>query len=303
MAEKIFVIIVTFNGLRWIDDCIKSIYVNDCNNIIIIDNASKDGTIEFIQKNYPSVELIKLEKNVGFGAANNIGIKIAMQKGSDFFFLLNQDAYLTRNALSDLVAEMKHTSNVGIISPLHLNGSGTAFDTNFLTVLIKGTDGAFVNDLYFNKLKRVYSVPIVNAAAWLLNKNCIEKVGYFDSIFFHYGEDNNYCQRVQYHGLDIKITTRAKILHDREDRNGGVRTEFLKDEDLRRLLVDMCNPFEDTKQAIEVFNKKTKKEILKAILKMNRTQLKKAIRRYSYINKRSNSIIANTTFNQQNRIN
>jgi GT2 family glycosyltransferase len=67
-------------------------------------------------------------------------------------------------------------------------------------------------------LPEVYEVPFVNAAGWLLSKKCLETVGGFDPVFFHYGEDDNYCQRVLFHGLKIGVTPQTFLKHDRETR-------------------------------------------------------------------------------------
>ena len=77
----------------------------------------------------------------------------------------------------------------------------------------------FISDLYFGHLKDNYYCDFVNAAAWLVKRTCIEKVGGFDTLMFtHYGEDSNFCQRAKYHGWRIAICTNASICHDREFR-------------------------------------------------------------------------------------
>ena len=87
--------------------------------------------------------------------------------------------------------------------------------------------------MYLNKTKTLYLFKYVNCAAWLVSKECIRKVGGFDPLFFHYGEDENYCQRVHYHGYKIGVSTIAKIRHDRDERNGEMRAEF-KSQNVKR---------------------------------------------------------------------
>ena len=125
---KIFVIIVTYNGLKWIDKCISS-----CNKypIIVVDNNSSDQTVKYIQDNFPHVKLIKSNKNLGFGAANNIGIKYALKNKADYVFLLNQDCYLKNDSLKKLISSHKGNKKYGILSPIHLNGSGNKLDEKF----------------------------------------------------------------------------------------------------------------------------------------------------------------------------
>jgi GT2 family glycosyltransferase len=221
--ESIYTIVVTYNGMQsnWIQKCLDSLLASSVKtNIIIIDNASIDGTINFIQKNYPQVDLVISNENIGFAKANNIGIKKAYEQGADYVFLLNQDAWVEENTLNRLYNVFKQIPDAGIVSSIHLNGEKTNLDKGFLNYVEHNNTPNFISDLYFNRLKDFYKTRFINAAAWLISRECIEKVGGFDtSIFFHYGEDNNYCQRVLYHKFKIYIATNATICHDREERN------------------------------------------------------------------------------------
>ena len=85
--KKVFVVIVTYNGVQWIRKCLQS-----CQDypVVVVDNQSTDATVEIIQNEFPKVHLIEESKNHGFGQANNIGISYALNKGADYVFLLNQ---------------------------------------------------------------------------------------------------------------------------------------------------------------------------------------------------------------------
>lgn len=207
MKKKIAVVIVTFNGEIWIrknlNSLLNSKYPID---ITIVDNASTDETIAII-KEFSSVELIKNKNNLGFGKANNIGIDWALKKGADAIFLLNQDTWIYENTISNLAEVLFENSNLGIVSPLHYAADETTFDENFNT--------------YFNRFKKeddsesIRVLPFINAAAWLVSKECFSKTGYFDPVFNHYGEDRNFCDRVKYHGFKIGVVKNAAICHDR----------------------------------------------------------------------------------------
>jgi GT2 family glycosyltransferase len=175
-------------------------------DIIIVDNASKDETINII-KEFSAVELIQNKNNLGFGKANNIGIDLALKKGADAIFLLNQDTWIFENTISNLAEVLFENSNLGIISPLHFSAEESILDENFNTYYNR------FNKEEDSELLRI--VPFVNAAAWLVSKECLSKTGYFDPIFNHYGEDRNYCERVKYHGFKIGVAKKAAICHDR----------------------------------------------------------------------------------------
>ena len=213
---KIFAIVITYNGQKWYDRCFGSLSASETPvEIVVVDNASSDDTVGFIKERFPGVHLIESKENLGFAKANNIGIRYALDNDADFVFLLNQDAWIEKDTMTELLRAFEENENVGIASPMHLNGNCTSLDGRFARYMGE----AFASDAYMQKTKQYYERPFVNAAAWLVGRKCIETVGGFDtSLFYHYGEDVNYCQRVLYHGLNVIVDTRCTICHNREDR-------------------------------------------------------------------------------------
>ena len=215
MLKKVHIIIVTYNAMFWLPKCLKSCRTN---NVIIVDNDSNDTTIEFIKENYPQITILPQSKNLGFGAANNIGISHALEQGADYMFLLNQDAYLEKDTIEKLIEVHRENHQYGILSPIHLNGNGTKLDLNFSNYLFRNKEILF-DSLQNKYAKTIYKVPFVNAAAWLLPKETLLTVGGFDPIFYHYAEDDNFCQRVLFHEFKIGVVPKTYIKHDRENRN------------------------------------------------------------------------------------
>jgi len=219
--KRIFAVIVTFNSMNWIDKCLDSLR-NSSNPLlpIIIDNCSTDGTVEFIKQNYQEVKLIENNKNLGFGKANNIGLKYAIESNTDYVFLLNQDAWIDVNTLDVLIRINYENPQLGIISPIQLNGMGTELDKNFSNYIPFKTISEVNKAKGLNK--SCIETNFVNAAAWLLSKECILKVGGFDPLFSHYGEDRDYCYRAKYHGYKIGIALNTSICHDRMYRKDNM---------------------------------------------------------------------------------
>ena len=224
MNREIFSIIVIYNGMKknWIQKCFNSIFASSIAiKIIAIDNSSTDESVIFIKENYPQVKLFIAKTNLGFAKANNIGIKYALENNADYFFLLNQDAWVEFDTIEKLVNIAEIESKFGLFIPIHLNSDKSAFEENFLRYFY--TNSSTKNAYEYLYLKKeepnFYETNFVNAAAWLLTKKCIETVGGFDTIMFrHYGEDNNYCHRILYHNLKIAIVPAATICHDCIDR-------------------------------------------------------------------------------------
>jgi len=248
---KIFCIIVTYNALNWIDKCLKSLQLSTVEVFtIVVDNASNDDTVSYVEKYFPKVQIIKNNCNKGFGQANNQGIEYAYKEGATHFFLLNQDAWIEANTIEKLV-NIQDSKNFSIVSPIHLNGTGDRLDFNFFhNILQSESNLEFVSDLILNRYKSFYRVSQINAAAWLLSKETIDNIGGFDPIFFHYGEDGNFCQRVKYHQGNIVFVPDSFIYHDRIFHgNQKVYNE-------RRILSSLLHYYADISNSCFTFNKK-----------------------------------------------
>lgn len=201
--------------MKWYDRCLGSLLDSTIPlNIIVIDNASSDKTTTYIRKNFPSVELFCSRNNLGFGQANNIGMKYAIDNNADYIFLLNQDAWIQPTTIEHLVSVHQKNKEYGILSCIHLNADKDKILQLNCICNQTVTDTAIFNDLYLGKLKEIYETKYVNAAAWLLPRSTIQIVGGFDPIFFHYGEDDNYLHRTIFHNLKIGICPHETIVHD-----------------------------------------------------------------------------------------
>jgi GT2 family glycosyltransferase len=210
----VYFIIVTFNSVDLITGCIESILIHEQNSgIIIVDNNSEDGTVELI-KGYRDVLLVENSENLGFGFANNLGIKLAIQKGADYVYLLNHDAYLIEPIVDKLISVLISNPEVGIISPFHLGASERMLERQFEKFMHQqGVMNKVYYDLISNRNSGCYEVDFIPAASWFMRVNLILSVGYFHKLFFHYGEDNNYLQRVKFWNYKIMITNELHIVH------------------------------------------------------------------------------------------
>jgi GT2 family glycosyltransferase len=216
---KVFAIVVTFNGLKWIDKCLNSLLNSSIwVDVIVIDNQSADDTVSCINENFPQVHLVKTDKNLGFGKANNIGIKYALDNGADYIFLLNQDAWVNTDVLQNLIEIHQQNNEYGILSTVQLNGKGNALDYNFSLVCSVPNCPGLLSDVYLKTEKKIYAINFVMAAMWLIPSSVVFRVGLFDPIFPHYGEDLDYIQRAASFGYKAGICPGNNGFHDREER-------------------------------------------------------------------------------------
>lgn len=232
MENKITVVVVTYNGETWVkknmDSLLASSYPID---IVVVDNASTDQTV-LVLKEYKNIQLIESKVNLGFGKANNIGIDRALKNGADAVFLLNQDTWIYQDSIKNMAEKLFGNPSIGIVSPMHLSPDEVTLDNNFNTYYSRFKEE--------NESNAIRIVSFVNAAAWLVSKECFKKVGYFDPVFNHYGEDRNFCDRLRYHKFKIGIVKNAAICHDRIVKLSSTKIELQSKYLILNQMID-CN--------------------------------------------------------------
>lgn len=223
--------------MAWIDRCLTSLRQSTIKSVpVVIDNASSDGSVEYIRKNYPEVVLFPQKKNLGFGQANNVGFKYALEHDADYVLLLNQDAALHPDALELL---LQQSDGKSLFSPLHCNGDGSRIDYMVKNATLFKAKNTLVDDFLLAKPKQIYEIGEICAACWLMPVSMLRTIGGFNPLFFHYGEDNNYYQRLKYHGIPVFLVPQALMYHNREVH--GNMTVYKKKWIYRRLLFVATN--------------------------------------------------------------
>lgn len=227
--NTILAIIVSYNFEPWLDKCLESLRQSSIPlDILVIDNCSSDNTVNRIKTDYPDIEIICNNSNLGFGGANNIGLQICIDKGYDYAFLINQDAWIAADCVEQLLKVKDNNKN--IISPLHLDGTGEKLDKGFEQYIQKSIKTDEKNN----------RVDFINAAFWLIPSSILKTIGYFSPIFHHYGEDVDYGNRVKYFDLGFIYVAEAKAYHDRQNRQPSSPAQFIKSEYVYFLTV-YCN--------------------------------------------------------------
>jgi N-acetylglucosaminyl-diphospho-decaprenol L-rhamnosyltransferase len=287
---KIYIIIVTYNAMKWAEKCFTSLRHSSVPvNCIVIDNGSADGTQEYIKTNFPEVDFIQAEKNLGFGKANNIGIEKAYKEGADFFFLMNQDAWLYQDSLEKLLEVYTHYQNkeeIGILSPMHMDGTEERLDVFFERYLARNTHiNRLFSDTFYKKLKEYYEIDFVNAAHWFLPRKTIEEIGGFNPYFFHYSEDYEYVQRIMYFNKKILICPKSCVVHDgKQDFN---KTSHINARRVQREQRYLNPKFDFNKK---ILNKDFLPDIVKQILKLQISNASDTFKEYQYQSKRFEEI-------------
>ncbi len=189
-------------------------------DVMVLDNGSADGTVERLRSHYPEVMIVENGQNLGFGRANNIGMKYALEHGYDAVLLLNQDAWVGSGALQRLADVSSRHPQYAILSPIHLTGSSTPEPSQAEAGRVEHGFAIYsgVSDLHQQPDAEVVSVPFIDAAIWFMPCQALRRVGLFAPLFYHYGEDKDLCNRMAWHGLKVGFVPHCYGCHDREKR-------------------------------------------------------------------------------------
>lgn len=279
--KKVFVIIVTYKGKQWYDRCFGSLRTSTIPiQTIVVDNTPEEEDAQYIWEHFPEVHLIKPDENLGFGKANNLGLRYALDNGCDYVFLLNQDAWLIQeDVIEKLVQLSENHPEYGIISPMHMTA-----DEQRLSIQYENENHTcswnLINDLYCGTTKEIYETDYVNAAAWFIPRRTIEKIGGFNPLFQLYGEDDDYLNRVHYHKLNVGICPGLKVVHDHEpfsaQRSGNENRTQAKELLVKLLDINHDNPAKS-------YQRYFLRRLIQCVFKNDRAQLKYWKKRWLYI--------------------
>lgn len=191
----------------------QNTYVN--HKIILLDNASIDGTVDAVRSFLPEVQIIELHHNLGYAGNNNVGIQAAMEQGADWVFILNEDTILSPDCISNLVSVGESDTTIGIIGPMvyHHDEPG----------VIQSAGGRM--DKYFREwhlgegeqdhgqFQQPHSVEWISGCGIMVRYPVIEQVGTIDERFFYYVEEFEWCVRAKKAGWQIFHVPQAKLWH------------------------------------------------------------------------------------------
>lgn len=238
----IVVIILNYNSLEDTTCCVESVRQSTYGNyrILVIDNASPDGSGEQLARLLPAREFLALSANTGYAGGNNIGMSLALEADASYILILNPDIRLTTDAISEYVNVMEHNPDIGILSPLQLQQFGGAVDEKFEHSILKphGYD-SLIHDVSQNGL---LNVSRVLGAVMMLRAETLRRVGGFDPLFFAYGEEEDFCRRTLIKGFRIAVTLAAPVAHLRTKEKHAVSGSILFLRTKGAYLLSMKNP-------------------------------------------------------------
>jgi GT2 family glycosyltransferase len=225
--SQISVIIVSWNARNYLRDCLASIREvggSLVREIIVVDNASKDGSPEMVATEFPEVKLVHAGANLGFARANNLGIK---QASGSFLALVNSDVIVHPGCFVQLTRILERQKGVGLVGPRIASGDGRLQLTcRRLPSFWNLTCRALALDLVLSRWPlfsgfemrhwdygNLAEVEVLSGCFWLARKAAVEQVGGLDERFFFYAEDLDWCKRFHDQGWKTVFVPEATATH------------------------------------------------------------------------------------------
>ncbi|MBI4547946.1 MAG: glycosyltransferase [Ignavibacteriae bacterium] len=225
---RLSVIIVNYNVRVFLESALISVQKamrGISGEIIVVDNASDDGSVEMMRSKFPDVKLIANERNIGFAAANNVGIK---KSRGEYLLCINPDTLVQEDTLRVMIGFMDQHLEVGLAGCKILNPDGTlqlacrrSFPTPWVAFTkIVGLSTLFPHSKIFGRYNlsylnadTTYEVDAVSGSFMFVRRTVIDQVGVLDDQFFMYGEDLDWCYRIKKAGWKIYYVHSTQIIH------------------------------------------------------------------------------------------
>ncbi|HEY3383390.1 MAG TPA: glycosyltransferase family 2 protein [Vicinamibacterales bacterium] len=215
------VVIVNFNGLRYITACLDSLLRSTAppTAVVVVDNASTDGSADTIEARYPQVTLIRHAENLGFTGGANAGIRWCLHAVCDAILLLNPDAFVEPGAIATLLAASQRHPRA-LIGP-RLVPEDTAATFRGCGPSISWWRGRTTGRLHTAPPSGDVRVDALSGSCLLLPRSAVEDVGYLDDDYFLYCEDMDFAVRARAAGWELWIAPGAVVRHRESSATGG----------------------------------------------------------------------------------
>lgn len=220
---ELSIVILSYNVRDLLLDCVKSIYehTRDINfEVIVVDNASTDGSVEGVRKSFPQVRVIVNEENMGFSRGNNVGLRAAQGRAA---IILNSDTIIRNNVFKELYTALISTPEIGAVGPRLIYPDGRiqhfcARREENLRAILRLYYIPYFRDpeLYLKAplgFSGLYETEGISGAAMMVKREVLERVGGLDEGFWAYCEDTDWAKRISLGGFKLACLTTSEVIH------------------------------------------------------------------------------------------
>lgn len=244
-TPKVFVLTLNWNGKKWLGDCLSSILAMDYPNfeVVMVDNGSTDGSVEFVRQNFPAVHVAETGSNLGYARGFNAGLEYAAVRDAAYFLIMNNDTVIDRGALSALVETAQTCERAGFVS-----GKIYFYDQpDILQTVGKREDPIVWNGDHIGWMEEdigqyetVEERAFLDDVMTLVNRRLYDEVGGYDSQFFLQSEEFDWQARAKKQGWKFYYTPEAKLWHRVSMSMGGFGSPIGRYFDVRSKMVVMA---------------------------------------------------------------
>jgi hypothetical protein len=226
LHPKIGIIIINYNGEKYTNSCIRSIFKSSYQNylIIVVDNASTDNSVQLLKEEFNNkIILIKNKDNLGFSGANNIGIKYALENGCEYVVLLNNDTEIDKDLIKNMVKTSIKNNNA-IISPkiYYYDKPNKIWSAGGGINWKKGLSYHYgFNEIDKGQFDEQKEIDFATGCCILIHKSVFNKIGFLAEEYFLYFEDTDFCVRAKRAGINSLYEPSAKLWHKVSSTTGS----------------------------------------------------------------------------------
>jgi GT2 family glycosyltransferase len=222
--SRVGVVIVNYNGRRFLRDCVRLLLAGTVHpDIVLVDNASSDGSAEEVARDFAGVTLLPQDRNIGIAAGNNVGIEHCRRRGHDYVLLLNYDTLPEPTLLEQLLAAADSRTIVSGLTlfwddPLRSNSHAGGFDWTL----------GRLRETFFGKIigaeQPAQDVEIADTCCLLVPRGVFDAIGVMDDAYFMYYDDTDFVVRARRGGFRCVVAPAARLRHYERGAAGSVHT-------------------------------------------------------------------------------
>lgn len=215
------IVLVSWNTRELLVDLLRELERRAVREVIVVDNASADGSADAVAAQFPQVTLVRSERNLGFAGGVNVGLKLAR---APYVLLLNTDVRLVGDSIGALVRYAEDHPKAGVVGPTVLNQDGSLQSAGYrlpslINLLLSATYlyKLFPSSRFFNRERHIDAstgrVGFVSGCAFLIRRRLLETIGGLDEGYFMYAEEADFCRRAWQAGFEVHCARGAELIH------------------------------------------------------------------------------------------